>query len=623
MLQIFKEFRRRNMFRVAGVYLVVSWLIMQIVAVMTPALLMPDWVDSFFAILLIIGFPIALVLAWAFEITPEGVKPTQLVDPDNSIAHVTGQKLDYAILAGILLVAALLVWQTVRTPNPVIIPQNQMVESTESNPSAMDAQRDINPASIAVLPFADLSQEQDQRYFAEGLSEEILNTLDLVTGLKVASRTSSFSFRVEDELSLPMIARQLAVRHILEGSIRKAGANIRVSVSLIDSETDQQIWSQTFDRVFSTENLFAIQDQIAEEVALKLNQTLQTQQVTTSGNLSRKADTDNNEAYVLYLEARTMFHNRSQKNLTSIIEKYEQAVALDSRFARAWAGLAAAYRVAPSWNIEQDEGEPRDFETLSRLAANRAIGINPDLSLPYAVLALHEMDLRPADYNIVFDNLDRALIRDPDDTTALLWRGIAHVSTGFFDKAQADMKICLEADPEYENCRRWLAIAKLFSGETEEAFRLFEQGLANGVTSNGYLFASAYAAEGDERAALMTLGSWLQGWEPGPDREYRALTDPDFDPELEQKEFEAEFMEFANTQLIWEEQSVAAFGYRKYESLKARPDFPVWWLRTRDDFLKSPHRKRVITENGLPEYWRSSGFPPQCRPVGDDDFECD
>jgi len=238
---------------------------MQVVAVMTPALNLPDWVDSFFAVALIIGFPIAVLLAWAFEMTPEGVKRTENVADGESITGQTGRKLDYTIIGGLVLVGALVIGsrfmpQKMSAPDvPEVVVQTDLVEPTEVD----------EKISIAVLPFEDFSSDKDQDYFAKGISEELLNVLARIDGLRVSSRTSSFAFK-ERNASTGEIAEALNVKHILEGSIRKSGATLRITAQLIKTENDEHMWSETYDRPLTAENIFAIQDEIAAAIVAEL-----------------------------------------------------------------------------------------------------------------------------------------------------------------------------------------------------------------------------------------------------------------------------------------------------------------------------------------------------------------
>jgi len=258
--RFFEQLKHRNIIRVGVLYLVACWLILDPVHVVFHMLEVPAWANRLVVILLAIGFPVVLLFAWVYEITPEGLKPTVEVDPHRSIRKLTGQRLDRAIMVLLVLgVAYLLVDKLWLSKHVAAVESAASVAGEHGTEPAPPA------ASIAVLAFSDLSAEGNQGYFSDGIAEEILSVLAHVNGLKVASRTSSFQFRKSD-LGAPAIAQKLGVRHILEGSVRKAGDTVRITAQLIDASTDQHEWSQSFDRPLSTANLFAIQDEIANSI---------------------------------------------------------------------------------------------------------------------------------------------------------------------------------------------------------------------------------------------------------------------------------------------------------------------------------------------------------------------
>ncbi|PHR52609.1 MAG: hypothetical protein COA47_17685 [Robiginitomaculum sp.] len=633
---LFTELRRRNIFRVAGVYAVVGWILMQAAGVLENSLHLPDWFDSAITAALLIGFPVAMLLAWAFEMTPEGMKRTEVVAEGESVTDKTGRTLDYVIVGGLVLVAALVIWQGTRGPilrqaqdegTEVVAnttPHSRIKSGTGSElvhgseRATNDAITNISAASIAVLPFADLSPDKDQGYFSDGMAEEILNVLANLSGLKVASRTSSFQFKGQEAIGIPIIAQQLHVRHILEGSVRKAGDTIRITAQLIDAETDKHMWSETFDRTLTTSNIFAVQDEITKAIVEQLSSRIAGPTKIAAPTV-RNADTQNLDAYELYLQARALFRRRNNVNLPNIIETFEQVVAADPDFARGWAGLAAAYGVAPSWDVLD-----RDYFTLSNEAARRAITLNPDLSLPYAVLGNNKAGQVPGEFADAFVYYAEALKRDPKDVNALQWRGEAYVATGFFDEADAGLKRCIEIDPNYLQCRMWHAKTKLFQGKTDEGLALYEDALSRGGVGGELLYAITYAHAGDDRAARLVLASVFQrfSWLNGrTERLYRALTDPAFDFKQEAKAHEVEWKAIHGDYEAWS--GATALIFKNYAAIKRETNNPFWWIRTDPDFLKSPDRKRVIRESGVYDYWRENGFPPQCKAVGADDFECE
>ena len=233
---LFAELKRRNVFRVGIAYVIIAWLVLQVGEVLAPALRLPEWTNSALAFFLLLGFPVVLFFAWAFEVTPEGIKFERDVDRSNSITHVTAKKVDRVIIGVLVVAVALFAFDKF-----VLDPSRDAELVQAATEAAGESEEPISDQSIAVLPFADLSPEGDQEYFSDGIAEEILNVLVRVDELSVASRTSSFGFKGQEALGIPAIADKLRVRHVLEGSVRKAGDNVRITAQLIDAETDQHL----------------------------------------------------------------------------------------------------------------------------------------------------------------------------------------------------------------------------------------------------------------------------------------------------------------------------------------------------------------------------------------------
>ena len=312
-------------------------------------------------------------------------------------------------------------------------------------------------ASIAVLPFSDLSAEGNEGYFSDGVAEEILNVLAHVNGLKVASRTSSFQFRKSD-LGAPAIAEKLGVRHLLEGSVRKAGDTVRITAQLIDASTDQHEWSESFDRPLNTTNLFAIQDEIAQSIVTHLASSLGGAAAIGRPD-ARKADTADESAYDLYLKGRSLFRARTKRNLQVAVAPLKEAVAKDPKFARAWEMLGAVLVTGASWDV----GDAADYQA-GLDAISTALRLDPNLSLAYAVRGQDQGDPhygRAVAWEDSFQSFALAIEHDGTNATAYAWRGINNNALGYFDKAISDFLRCLEIDPAYELCRRHLATAFL------------------------------------------------------------------------------------------------------------------------------------------------------------------
>jgi TolB-like protein/Flp pilus assembly protein TadD len=314
----FSELRRRNVYKVAIAYAVVAWLLMQIASQIFPFFEIPNWAVRLVVLLLIIGFPVAVILAWAFELTPEGIKRAEDVDVNTSIRRKTGRKLDFFIIAVLLLVIGILLFQRFH-PN---------VSPTVS--SSLEK-------SIAVLPFENLSEDKANAYFADGIQEEILTRLAKIAELKVISRTSTQQYQSKPG-NLSQIAKQLGVANILEGSVQKAGDSVRVSVNLIQAASDSHLWADTYDRKLT--DIFGVESEIAKAIAEQLQAKLTGREQQA---LAVKP-TNNAEAYDAYLRG-LAFDARggiSFVNEQRAAGFYERSVQLDPAFALAWGRLSRA-----------------------------------------------------------------------------------------------------------------------------------------------------------------------------------------------------------------------------------------------------------------------------------------
>ena len=245
-MTLIKELKRRNVFKVAIAYVIVAWLIVQVIDSIVPIILAPDWVAKFVLVMLLAGFPIACLFAWAFELTPQGIKRSTEVLPDESISHQTSRHINLIIIAALLLIIGGMVY-------------NQYFSAANFSSQTR---------SIAVLPFVNMSSDSEQEYFSDGIAEEILNRLTRINDLTVSSRTSSFVFKGSDR-SIRQIAKALNVNHVLEGSVRKSGSKVRITAQLINVKDDSSVWSKTYERELN--DIFTIQDEIAHAIVSSLN----------------------------------------------------------------------------------------------------------------------------------------------------------------------------------------------------------------------------------------------------------------------------------------------------------------------------------------------------------------
>ncbi len=388
-MSFFSELKRRNVFRVAVLYVIASWVILQAADVLTDILPVPEWTGPFVFLLLLLGFPLVLIFSWVYEITPEGIKLEKEVRREESITHETARRLE--VLIGILAVAAILIVIADR-----MIPE-RVPEAVVEAAVQGDAVPVAGPAdnSIAVLPFLDMSESGDQVYFSDGLAEELLNLLAKLPELNVASRTSSFSFR-DKQLDIPSIAAQLGVRYVLEGSVRKQDDHYRVTAQLIDAETNYHKWSNTYDTRQS--NIFAVQDDIARSVVSGLQLVLSSE----SADLLARHSTDNIEAFEAYLMGRNYLRRpATAETLEAAERQFDEALQLDPRYADAYGGLCDTHleRYERSFDVS-------DFEAAEK-ACNRMLTLQPNSSA--AMIALGHLYRNSGQYGLAEDNYRRAI----------------------------------------------------------------------------------------------------------------------------------------------------------------------------------------------------------------------
>ncbi len=614
-MALIAELQRRNVIRMAGLYLVGAWLITQVAATVLPLFGASDSMPRTVVILLALGFVPALVFAWVYEMTPDGIRRDADVPPEKSIAAHTAQRMNRLIVATLVLaVIYFCVDKFVLAPRreAVLVASTTQVAKAEATTQASQQARDN---SIAVLPFVNMSADASNQYFSDGISEELLNVLVRVDGLSVASRTSSFAYRDKSIGSLA-IAKDLGVGHILEGSVRKSGNKVRITAQLIDAVNDRHLWSETYDRELT--DIFAIQDEIANAIVTALRGSLAANKAKPVVKV--QADTENMEAYEIYLKARELFIAR--KDVDESVRLFEKAVALDPKFARGWEGLAAACAIAESWGFHD-----RDYTALADKSAKQALELEPKLSMPWAVLAMVENTTLPIDWEKAMQLHDKSVAADGNNATAYLWRAISWSNLGFFARALADLDRCIALDPAYKNCVRWKAVVLLNSGKDDQALALFEQGVAAGFIRNRAAeFLPALVRRGDRLAAELLMVTFST--QP---KLNTLLLDALAEPALPNSTTKA----LANRKLIEgdisSDQSIGTSRYYlwlgAYDLVATSPDIDsdsqIAWDRSQPAFRNSAGFKAVLNKLGVPAYWRKKGYPSQCRAQGNNDFVCD
>jgi TolB-like protein/tetratricopeptide (TPR) repeat protein len=409
------ELKRRNVYKVAVAYAFVGWLVMQIAATVVPALHLPDAITSAVVVLTLLGFPIALIIAWAFEMTPEGMKRTENVSPNEVIPQWSRRKFG-AFIAGVALLAAvLLVFQFTRP------------KGTESNVASAK--------SIAVLPFANLSHDPENAYFAAGVQDEIVTRLARIGELKAISCTSTQRFKSAPD-DLPAIANQLKVANILEGSVQKSGDAVRVNVQLINAETEARLWGDTFDRKLT--DVFSIESEIARTIAEKLQAKLTGPEESA---VSVKP-TGNPEAHQLYLKGRYFWNRRTGENLKKALGYFQQATEKDPGYALAYTGIADSCALIPVYGA----GPPQDYYPRAKAAAEKAVALDEMLGEAHASVA--NVLFRYLKLDESAKEFGRSIELNPSYATAHQWYGrLTLFATGQFERAIAEVNRAIELDP--------------------------------------------------------------------------------------------------------------------------------------------------------------------------------
>jgi TolB-like protein len=462
--QLFAELKRRKVFKVAGVYGVVSFGLIQVADPLAGVLRLPESFLPFVVGLLLLGFPLALVLAWAFEVTPDGVRRTETAAP-GEIEQIVAQPLSKRWPAGLLALVGLVAlvggawWAGRRSaPAPAAVANVDLAVPAPAT--------DPRP-SLAVLPFVDMSPHRDQEYFSDGITEEILNTLAGIRDIKVAARTSAFAFKGQSP-DIRTVGDSLGVRYVIEGSVRKAGDQLRITAQLIDSSDGTHLWSESYDRTL--DDVFAIQTEIAQAIAGELRVPLGLDEASQLVH-----PTDDLEAYDLYLAGRARLRERGQ-SLPEAIRLFEAAVARDSTWAPAWAGLAEAREVI-GWYAEAWEGAaPRtvaegyarfiDLQEPAAAAARRALALDPDNASAH--VALGSVHRNRQEWSQASAEYERAIALDPENAEAYLQYAQLLMNTGSLADAvhAAERSVALDRLPV---SLRVLAGARLMAGQYERA----------------------------------------------------------------------------------------------------------------------------------------------------------
>jgi adenylate cyclase len=486
-LYLIKELQRRNVFRVGAAYAVVAWLVIQVVETLFPIYGLSDASIRLVVTVLGIGLLPVVIFAWAFELTPEGFKRDSEVDHTSPVIQKMGKRWDKLIMVVLSLALGYFAFDKF-----VLAPQQQAEEVAiareEGRTKALI--ESYGKQSIAVLPFVDMSLEGDQEYFSDGIAEELLNLLSKIPEIRVISRSSAFSYKGKD-VSIPTIANQLNVAHVLEGSVRKAGNKIRISAQLIDARSDTQLWSDTYDRTL--DNIFEIQDEISAVVVEQLKITLLGNTPTTK--------VINPEAYALYLQAKDFGRQKTAEGIERSNVLYLQSLAIEPNYPNAWGGLASnySYQALRGWR-SADEGY-----SLAREAAEQVLAVDPNYAPVYVTLGWIAMrDDSSLDLTAAARNFERALSLEPTNPGIFGNAASMLFSLGRIDQSIPLSEYSVARDPLSSAGFNNLAIKYLLVGRLDEAIVSARKALSlrPGYEGPHYVIGEALLFKGDLERAL-------------------------------------------------------------------------------------------------------------------------
>jgi len=461
-MSLFSELKRRNVFRVAIAYTVIAWILAQVADIAFDNFGTPEWVSKTVLFLLVLGFPLAVFFAWAFELTPEGLKKEKDVDREASITSHTGRKLDYSIIVLLVLALGYFVWES-RVAERGFDVDQAAVEVAAATAEDAVIENDI---SIAVLPFDNRSSREEDEFFTEGIHDDLLTTIAKIGSMKVISRTSVMAYK-DTTKNIREIAKELGVANILEGGIQRSGNQVRINVQLIDAENDIHLWAEIYDRELTAENIFAIQSEISKAIADAL-------QATLSPEDQEKLDvvhTRNLEAYESYLLAKRLWTARTAESNAESIIHFQHAIDLDPAYALAYVGLSDAYR----HSVYYEGADPSDVFPLARRALETALHLNDQLGEAYASLGTLKSSAR--DYAGAEADFLRAIELSPNYLPSYNWYSLLLGFQGRNEESLVILRKGLALDPLSAVIRNNVGFALSAVGQFNEARKTFERSI--------------------------------------------------------------------------------------------------------------------------------------------------
>ncbi len=595
--------------RVGLAYVVGAWVILQIVDFGLDAISAPNWIMQMFILLAAVGFPVVLIVTWVFELTPEGIRRESEIDRTQSSSASTGRRLDRVIIA-FLAVAVLLLFGERFFVGP---DDTAPVVTGDTDAIVTAASRN----TIAVLPFVNMSSDVEQEYFSDGITEEILNRLAGIRELQVAARTSVFSFKGQNQ-DIRKIAEQLGVETVLEGSVRRAGDDIRITAQLIRASDGFHLWSEAYDR--KLENIFAIQDDIASRIAdaLQLSMGISDQPKVMPRSV-------NPEVYDLYLRARALHRQRGEV-LLEAVALFEQALAIDPEFAPAWAGLSHSYIVLPNYISKEKHQKLGDVLAKSVDAAERAMEL--DSALPTAIHAMANTLFFRLEWAEAERYYRQALELDPDSAdimedyvSLLTFSGQLEASRKVADRMieldpyvpvfQNAMVALLEAQGENELKAKAIQIALEINPDLPNLQMVrFDDMLRTGQFAAARDYVNQMSELRFEHADLIEQLDWVENH-----GESAKTPDPLYSPSVA---FHADRYDiWLATVMESKEEWVEWFISPLLELYSTSA--PAEKLHR---FRSDSGTKAYLEDLRLPGYWRDVGWPDMCQPIGEADFSC-
>ncbi len=523
MASVWEELKRRNVVKVAVAYAIVGWLLVQIAATFLPIFEAPAWILQVFTFFVILGFPLALILSWAYELTPQGIKRTKRVPLSESIRRISGRKLDFAIIGALVLALGFVVVDSYLLDTPdaaggALVDPASLEAATSESASTPDRR------SIAALPFANESAEaENAEFFANGIHDELLTQLAKIGSLRVISRTSVLEYR-DSPKNMREIGQELGVATLLEGRVQRAGDMVRINVQLIDAETDEHIWAEVYNRELTGENIFAIQSEMATSIAVALEAAITPEEAA----LVDQVPTLSARAYDFYLSGNDYFTRPGDRTAMPLaLQQYESAVEEDPSFALAWAALSRSHSLFFWYDLDRSP----ERLALALSAAEEALELAPDLPEAHIALAsyyyqgfsdyekaLEELaiaeaavpnsaeifELRAYIYRRLPDlerslaSFDRAIELSPRSVDLLQQRAGTHLLARSYANAERDIERIREIQPDSGAARLWGAFIPLARDGNPDGIAdepsAFSLGVRHWLVWKSYLYARNYAA---------------------------------------------------------------------------------------------------------------------------------